>query len=376
MNQKLSFGFTFRTWLILFGVLFELHHSLSCKSGSTRSCTIKPDNMKKLLSLVLGVIILASCQKKMDERADSLHGDMVESENAVYPEACHSISFSTNYSAVAGKVPPFRFTKTQYASGRIRTINMLSRANPNHAAFKQQAWEVIGTFTYWEHYARLTGTKQLWEYYKTSTGAAARRSIVKKNINLLFTFRNGKVGQKIDVERVDNIIENRPALTFKTSSTMYGMYPYKIEVLPGSDEPENYFEVWPDKESPNPATTISSITQLRTPSSWALRKTIRYDYVDYGTYPYRNRVYQPTQNWISLEYTICEIMGWIGLDGLDGNGAGYERTRVEVRFHPYNTSSMAIQSQVYKNQRYSGTNLVSYTYGDGVLQKTSWQCRE
>jgi hypothetical protein len=332
--------------------------------------------MKKLLSLVIGVTILASCQKKMEEPADSLQGDMVESENAVYPEACHSISFSTNYPSVAGKVPPFRFTKTQYASGRIRTINMLSRANPNHPAFKQQAWEVIGTFTYWEHYARLTGTKQLWEYYKTSTGAAARRSIVKKNINLLFTFRNGKVGQKIDVERVDNIIENRPALTFKTSSTMYGMYPYKIEVLPGSDEPENYFEVLPDKESPNRAVTISSITELRKPSSWAATKTIRYDFVDYGTYPYRNRVYQPTQNWISLEYTICEIMGWIGLDGLDGNGAGYERTGVEVRFHPYNTSTMAIQSQVYKNHRYSGTNLVSYTYGDGVLQQTSWQCRE
>lgn len=294
---------------------------------------------------------------------------MVTSENALYPEPCHSLSFSTNYPTAAGKTPPFRFTKTQYASGRIKTINMLSRANPNHPAYKQQAWEVIGTFTYWSDKARLVGTKQLWEYYKTATGIAARKSIVKKNINLTFAFG---LGEPYDgtiegkVKSVFNNVQGKQALRMLRNGSVHN--PFEIEVLEGSDEPENFFEAWHEwDEVPYPEVTISSSS-----SSWALKKVLRLNFNQNPNVNGDFRAYQPTQNWISLEYTLCEVMGWIGWHGLDG---GFERSSVAVEFHPYNTSYKVVQSQLYKNHRYAGLNLLSYTYGDNILQKTTWICK-
>lgn len=313
--------------------------------------------------------MFASCQKKIDVPADSgsINGDLVTSENALYPEPCHSLSFSTNYPIVAGKTPPFRFTKTQYASGRIKTINMLSRANPNHVAFKQQAWEVIGTFTYWSDKARLVGTKQLWEYYKTATGTAARRSIVKRNIDLTFAFGLGEPYDGTiegEVKSVFNNVEGKQALRMLRNGAVHN--PFEIEVLQGSDEPENYFEAWHEWDGTQDVTIGSNS------SSWALRKLIRIKYSPNPRFVEGYRAYQPTQNWISLEYTLCEVMGWVGWHGLDG---GDERSSVEVSFHPYNTAYKVVQSQVYKNHRYAGANLLSYTYGDNVLQKTTWLCK-
>src|SRR5689334_2782793 len=108
----------------------------------------------KALSLLLSAITLfASCQKNL-KTPESINGNTISTNGAIVVDTCHAITFNTDYPIVAGKTPPFRFTKTQYASGRIRTINMLSRANPNHPNFKEQAWEVIGTFTYWSNQAR------------------------------------------------------------------------------------------------------------------------------------------------------------------------------------------------------------------------------
>ncbi len=338
--------------------------------------------MKYLIGLIFACLLFASCQKKIDIPADSgsINGDFVENNNGVFVEPCHSTSFVTNYPVQAGKVPPFRFTKTHYASGRVKTFNMLSRANPIHPSFKPQAWEVIGTFTYdGKNKAFLKGTKQLWEYYKNSAGAAARKSIMKKDINLTFTFGLGEPydGTEIgEVTQVYNNIQRATALRLNHNASVG--YPFVIQVLSGSDEPDNYFEVWSSEfyGERQPGLRISSInTERGTQSSWSLRKTITFKFKQDRSETNVNRVYQPTQNWISLEYTICEIMGWVGF-GLDGIGSGSERTSVEVRFYPYSTSYLAVQSQHYRNHKYDGRgNLLSYTYSDGVLQKTSWVCK-
>jgi hypothetical protein len=124
-----------------------------------------------------------------------------------------------------------------------------------------------------------------------------------------------------------------------------------------------------------PGIRISSInTERGTPASWSLRKTITFKFKEDWNEIRVNRVYQPTQNWISLEYTLCEVMGWIGF-GLDGMGGPSQRTSVEVKFYPYNTSYLAVQSQYYRNHIYSGPNLLYYTYADGIVQKATWVCK-
>lgn len=261
---------------------------------------------------------------------------------------------------------------------------MLSRANPNHAAFKQQAWEVIGTFTYWSNKARLVGTKQLWEYYKTSTGAAAKKSVIKKNIDLTFTF--GVNGDAYAVEgdafnkvyEVRNNLEGRLALSMKRQPYSDYSNKFLIRVLAGSDEPDNYFEAQFNQTYPTASMVITSynVVYKPAPSAWSLRKTItfRYNEPDWSNVS-SNRLYEPTQNWISLEYSICEVMGWVGHGGPNGKGYAAQRSSVEVKFYPYNTSTLATQSQVYKNHRYSGASLLSYTYADNVLQKNTWICK-
>jgi hypothetical protein len=240
---------------------------------------------------------------------------------------------------------------------------MLSRANPIHSAFKPQAWEVIGTFTYnLVDQAYFKGTKQLWEYYKTSTGASARRSIVKKNVSLNFYFHpkdddpesTGHYFQG-DVKRVYNNIEKKDALVIWAFGG--------IEVLPGSDETEAYFNSGSQQDD------SFVIESLNSPNYSSRKKlTFKPNLAGWD----KNPSYQPTQNWVSLEYSLCEVMQWLnGFQTLLG-----ERTSVAVEFYPYNTSYKVVQSQVYKSHKYDAkNNLLSYTYGDNVLQKTTWLCK-
>lgn len=312
--------------------------------------------------LGIGLLVISSCTKEIEE-PKAINATPIQSENGVFVLPCHSTAFFTNYVIQAGKVPPFRFTKTQYPSGRIRTINMLSRANPIHSAFKPQAWEMIGTFTYnLKDQAYFTGTKQLWEYYKKPTGAAAKRSIIKKNVSLTFFFyddnpENEGYYFRGDVYRVYNNLEKQEALR----PWAFG----GIEVLPGSDEPEGNFYSGPTGEE---GTFVIKTTN---PSSYKASKKITFKYKPEEVK--KSRSYQPTQNWISLEYTLCEAMQWLQKDFQSPPG---ERTSVAVEFYPYNTSYKVVQSQIYKNHKYdTNGNLLSYTYGDNVLQKTTWVCK-
>jgi hypothetical protein len=325
--------------------------------------------MKPYLKLLLALLLFGACQKKIDvpEDRQSINGDYIESNNGVFLLPCHSTTFTTSYPIQAGKVPPFRFNKTHYTSGRVKTINMLSRANPIHPAFKPQAWEVIGTFTYnLKGQAYFTGTKQLWEYYKTSTGAAARRSVVKKNVSLVFYFHTddnpeheGALYFRGYVQKVYNAIEKQDALY---------LYAFGgIKVLPGSDEPEAQY-------NSGPSTVEDGLFTIRSykPANYQTTKLLTFK-----TGPYdgsgKKYSYQPTQNWISIEYTLCEVMQWLVPGFLTPDR---QRSCVSVEFYPYGNATKVVQSQVYKNHKYdSKGNLLSYTYADNVLQKTTWLCK-
>lgn len=338
----------------------------------------------KILSAAL-VILLFSCQRSLDTGKQSINGKVVESNDGVYLFPCHSTSFTTNYTTQPGKFPPFRFTKTLYPSGRVKTINMLSRANPNHPAFKQQAWEVIGTFTYdLKNKAFFVGTKELWEYYVTPTGTAGKKSIIKKEMNLTFVFFSDSTGadyaQPIGYcKQVINNIKHATALSMNVRIGCCG-WPMRISVLSGSDEPQNYFEALEggvDMPIPQNTAVISSMDGFERnednvparpiPADYRLRKRIKFTLTPNSKA--KNICYQPTQNWISLEYTICEAMGWLGFQ------TG-QRASVSVEFYPYNNATKVTQSQVYKNHIYNTTgSLLSYTYGDNILQKTTWICK-
>ncbi len=364
-------------------------YPIQLKPGHYHHSPFKLYTVRKVLATFSAALLLLSSCKKDIKAPESINAETISSEGAIVTDPCHATAFSTNYATVAGKFPPFKFTKTQYASGKIKTINMISRANPNHSAFKQQAWEVIGTFTYFSNKAQLKGTKQLWEYSKSSTGAAIKKSILKKNIDLTFSFGTqpyNDYGGTMDgtaynkVYEVRNNLEGKLALRMKRNSySTWEEGTLFIEVLAGSDEPDNYFEAtakYPDGNLSSITITSHNVTQRAMPKSWGLRKTITFKYnPSYYFEPERQRFYQPTQNWISMEYNLCEVMNWIGFGGLDGSGYGGERNFVEVKFYPYNTSSLSVQSQVYKNHRYGGNNLLSYTYGDNVLQKSTWICK-
>jgi hypothetical protein len=73
-----------------------------------------------------------------------------------------------------------------------------------------------------------------------------------------------------------------------------------------------------------------------------------------------------------LQFTLCEVMNWLPPQFHSRT----QRKSVAVEFYPYGNASRVVQSQVYKNHKYDAKgNLLSYTYGDGVLQKTTWLCK-
>ncbi len=324
--------------------------------------------MKIALSAVSVLLLFAACQKDGSVK-DELESFSVSSD-ALLPKPCHSTEFVTGYPVRPGQVPPFRFSKTLWSDNRVKTINMLSRANPIHAGFKPQAWELTGRFTYSKNAATFTGTKELWEYYKTSTGAAGKKSVLKKDVSLSFSFYNAEQGTEEAMEAgtcylVYNNLENEEALRTY-------LYP-SIVVGPGSDEPQiryavNYSEgsqltIYPDEVSQGPVERKH-------------QKKITYTYRP-GVYleSKKNLSYQPTQNWVSLEYTLLEVMQWLP----SMYRPDIERAGVSVEFyypHNENTYYKAVQTRQYKNYEYDSIgNLLSFTYEDNVAQQTTWICR-
>jgi hypothetical protein len=249
---------------------------------------------------------------------------------------------------------------------------MLSRNNPIHPAFKKEAVELIGTFTYAAnpspdeyltnaHLAFLKGTSEVWEYYRTSTGAPGKRSVSKRTINYRFHLNAlGYCTAVIDLDR------SRPDET----SYWYALeilYPlgsgWTLQVMTttriGDMDVENY--IWPE---PDPYGNNISFTKVYTQPDSYYR--ITYDYL----IPRGNKNYSfiPSQNLISQEYSLLEVMQWLPLGTHQRKAAG-GTFKVDGQW--------VNQDQVYKNFQFDANgNQTSVTYGDDIVQRTTWHCQE
>jgi hypothetical protein len=316
--------------------------------------TCRKPSIMKYLVIICASFLFFSCQKKIDTTGGELTSVTISSD-AILPLACHSTNFVTEYPLVAGQMPPFRFTKTLYADTRVKTINMLSRAVPNYSSIPKQMYETIGTFTYGPKKATLAGTRQLWEYYRTTTGASARKSIWKKNISLTFKFNDNGYCYVV----------------FNNLMTEYALdisYDYYnpnaiqfISVREGSVEgQEKYYYA-------NNDTYGNTLSYKMYYDPYGSRVLTTYDY----TRPRngRNLSYSPTQNLISQEYSLLEVMQWLPQPT-------HLRKSISGEFYPFYSTFKVVQTQYYKNYVFnSNKNLVSYSYADNVRQKTTWFCK-
>jgi hypothetical protein len=317
--------------------------------------------MKIALSAAVLLLLVSGCQKNLSGTKDSINGETLSSD-ALTPLPCHSISFKIDKADVPGEVPTFRFTKTLYSDTRVKTINMLSRVNPIYPGYQKQAVELIGTFTYGPNEAYLKGTSQVWEYYKTSSGAAARKSISKKNIDWRFYFNTqGYCNTVADRGRTPQA--ELLSVYYPTGTTDFIGAVYVYSHAPGNyDLGINYKTV---------TDASGNILSFTTPADGYRQG--KNSYVTY-TYDYsiprgsKNYSFIPSQNLISQEYSLLEVMQWLPQ-------AKHQRKGVSGVFYLANGTKIE-QKQVYKNYQFdSKGNQLSVTYGDNVPQRTTWFCK-
>lgn len=311
--------------------------------------------MKLALSAAVMLLLFSACQKDFSSAGEST--SLAISSDALTPLPCHSISFKIDKPDVPGEVPTFRFTKTLYPDTRVKTINMLSRVNPIYPGYKKQAVELIGTFTYEPNTAYLKGTKQVWEYYKTASGVGARRSISKSDVNLRFYFTDAGYCDYIAYTNEPGVLGPLEIYYPTGTKNIVGIYVYGR----GYDNFIKY-EVVPDQ--------FGNITRFTNEYGVNAGKnssvTYTYDYnIPRGS---KNYSFIPSQNLISQEYSLLEVMQWVPQET-------HQRKGVSGIFYLTNGTKIE-QKQVYKNYKFdSKGNQVSLTYGDNVLQKTAWFCK-
>jgi len=317
--------------------------------------------MKHVCSALAIIVFFSGCQKQFTSKDEVT--TVVVASDAVSPLKCHTLTFTSDYPAKPGEVPPFSFRKTQYPDARIKTIWMISRRFPIHPAFKKEAVELIGTFTYAAnntqnrpsapHLAFLKGTREVWEYYKTPAGAGARRSISKENLNWKFYFSaRGYCVGLVDLDKT------RP------SGGEVPIEEYLLEVVYNTENPDQvdlYTYSYPYHDQYG--NTISFYFPYGGMTSYF---RITYDYT--APRGSKNYSYIPSQNLISQEVSLVEVMQWFppGTHARKSAGGTFPVNGVYVN-----------QDQVYKNYQFDAKgNQISVTYGDNVLQKTTWHCQD
>jgi len=296
---------------------------------------------------------MSSCQKDLSPKDEVITAVVASDANS--PLKSHSLTFSSNYPVNPGEVPPFSFTKIQYPDARVKSIRMLSRKNPIYPGFAKEAVELIGNFTYAAntgsdkdfapHLAFLKGTSEVWEYYKTSTGAAARKSISKKNVDLKFYLLSTGYCTLIQ----DWALPGHPSILFIGYTAPQNQSIYVVEVGPTIlfTNRDQYGNILSFQLSYN-----QSHSYFR----------INYDYSKpRGT---KNFNFIPSQNLISQEFSLLEVMQWLPQSTHQRKSAG---GIFEINGNWFS------QDQVYKNYQFDANgNLFSLTYGDNILQKTTW----
>ena len=344
--------------------------------------------MKLVLQTLCVALFLVSCQKTLTPEKEVTTA--IVASNANSPLKSHTLSLTTDYPIKPGEVPPFYFVKTLYSDHRVRTIKMLSRAYPIHRAFPKHALETIGTFTYAAnigddkagapHLAFLKGTREVFEYYKNPNGTGARRSVKKWNLDLKFYLTSqGYCSQVKDLRfpvagwlpqqvllilyypENPNAIEYMSERVRSADGQLLGANhvaanndSYGNIITAGNIVAQGYNIPHPDY----PARPAGNADQFE----------ISYDYTaPAGT---KNYSYIPSQNLISQDFSLVEVMQWLPK-------ATYQRKTAGGRFreNPFLQfqDQFVYQDQVYKNFQFDANgNQKSLTYGDNILQKTTW----
>jgi len=324
--------------------------------------------MKHLCFAFSFILFLSSCQKNLASK-DEVNTAIVASE-ANSPLKSHSLTFTSDYLVKPGEVPPFTFTKTLYSDARVKTIRMLSRKNPIYPGFKSEAEEIIGTFTYGSlpgnqltpHAAYLKGTNETWEYYKLPSGAGARKSLGRKAINWRF---------KLDVKGFCRVIEDYnlpptsygPTIIFDSNPNATDNSYLIKDSYDSNGNVERKFGFFALDQYGNilrfQQRYSSDLVQNPGESSFV----ITYDYnIPRGS---KNYSFIPTQNLVCQEFSLLEVMQWVP------QPTHQRKTGAGVFMLPNHT--IVTQSQVYQNYKFDANgNQTSLTYGDNILQKTTW----
>jgi hypothetical protein len=313
----------------------------------------------KYLLLTFFVTVLLGCEKYVDSGDDP--GEIPT--DTLTTRSCDSIVFATDYPVQPGKVPPFSFTKTLYPDSTVKTIRMIARALPdyNHNMYSYglMAYETIGTFTYSPNAAKFTGTTEIWEYYTTSTGATGRKSYEKKNRDFDFSL-NASGYCTLITERDSLILElkyDNPGLP-NTLSSLTKYYP----------QDEHYEEFKFDIDS------IGNPLKIGSENPYYPSISFDYDYSRSGDH-YN---YSPTQYAVCQEYSLLEVMQWVPTSKNPRKSVAVHFLGVDSSGNSESSGDLYVVTQVqnYKNHVYdTDKNLVSYTYDDNVLQKTTWFCK-
>jgi hypothetical protein len=316
---------------------------------------------RKILVVLPGIALLVTaCRKNNLSENDAVTAKTVASD-ALLPMPCHSTSFVTDYPIKPGEVPPFRFTKTLYSDTRVKTINMLSRVNSKHWMLQQQAYELNGTFTYSINMAHFTGTRETWEYYQTESGAAGKKLVARIPISYSFRFDSG--GHCVWVGTNGQTSLEISYDYYSTPKAIQG-----IAVYATKGDTYKLYEAVRD--------SLGNVLTYRLPfpdDKYSSNVIYSYDYKQPANGKTFN--YTPSQNLISQEFSILEAMQWVP------SGATHVRKTVSGVFFPQAilgtpSNYRIVQTQTYKNHKFdSKGNLVSYTYADNVLQKTTWYCK-
>lgn len=319
--------------------------------------------MKRIHWLLAAVLVMAiSCRR---ENYDASSIEATVSNASLLPLPCHSKTFLTEYPVKPGEVPPFRFTKILWPDTRVKSINMYSRVYPIYPGYQKQAVQLTGTFTYATNQAFLKGTAKTWEYFRNSSGAADKRLIATKDINWFFYINsNGFCDYMEDRNRVVGA-GNPPIVDNRILDITYdNQNPFKINVIDviryGSEFDQSAHLVANHDQYGN----ILSFNLPHHPRHSST--TYSYDYsLQRGS---KNYSFIPSQNLISQEYSLLEVMQWVPQPTHQRNGVA------GVFFLPNGTK--VVQSQVYKNYQFdSEGNQTSVTYGDNVPQRTTWYCK-
>lgn len=319
--------------------------------------------MKFALSALASILLFSACQKDVAVKEEIVNVDAV-STNALTPLPCHTLAFTSDYPNEPGKMAPFSFTKTLYSDSRVKTIHMVSRNVPSYQSYTGQTVELDGTFTYGPNRAYLKGYSRVYTYYHYSDGTL-RKLTSTQFVNLKFYFTaQGFCTRVTDFSVMAGTPENREPLILEVG--YYFDHPYQIADIfrPETFGVQGLFYVPTYDQLGN----LLSMNPTHNP----LLPNITYTY-DYN-HPRGNKNYSfiPSQNWISQEFSLLEVMQWIPQPN-------HERKNVSVAFYPCptctNPPQKVVQSQVYKNYVFdSNGNQTSVSYGDNVLQKTTWSC--